>query len=273
MSGEDVRRIQQLLETTVDGVYGPKTEAAVAEFQHANGLYDDGIVGPVTYRAMFPDDQDFRSGGLLEWTTVPAHPFGKGYDRFTLREDVVAAYQKVYDYVDQVGGLIPSSGSKRRLASFASSNRSQTSLHYIGRALDLFVYAAMQEPETDPLIVEPDPINDDYWLVWARVNECGQERTLDAWVHAEQTTRRVTGEFVCLTSLFREVGFERIRKRRSYAKDNYGASEWWHFQYEVDLVQGQTRFGDELQRVYTLGELRNTGPWESRHAVWGEDWN
>jgi peptidoglycan hydrolase-like protein with peptidoglycan-binding domain len=36
----------------VDGLFGPKTEDAVLEFQASNGLEQDGIVGPATYDAL-----------------------------------------------------------------------------------------------------------------------------------------------------------------------------------------------------------------------------
>ena len=55
---EVVRRIQRALDATgidsggVDGVYGPKTTAAVAAFQRREGLVVDGEVGPQTARAL-----------------------------------------------------------------------------------------------------------------------------------------------------------------------------------------------------------------------------
>lgn len=49
--GDCVKRIQQAVGATADGIFGPLTEAAVARFQEANGLEPDGIVGPSTWAA------------------------------------------------------------------------------------------------------------------------------------------------------------------------------------------------------------------------------
>lgn len=37
---------------TVDGIWGPKTKAAVEEYQSKNDLYVDGIVGPDTWKKL-----------------------------------------------------------------------------------------------------------------------------------------------------------------------------------------------------------------------------
>jgi N-acetylmuramoyl-L-alanine amidase/Putative peptidoglycan binding domain len=48
-SGPFVEKIQSFLGLSVDGVYGPATEAAVRQFQRDNDLVPDGIVGPRTW--------------------------------------------------------------------------------------------------------------------------------------------------------------------------------------------------------------------------------
>jgi peptidoglycan hydrolase-like protein with peptidoglycan-binding domain len=56
--GIDIRQVQSRLNAKgygpleADGVYGPKTEAAVKRFQKAIGLTVDGIVGPKTFAAL-----------------------------------------------------------------------------------------------------------------------------------------------------------------------------------------------------------------------------
>jgi peptidoglycan hydrolase-like protein with peptidoglycan-binding domain len=52
VGNEFVRQVQKILNVTVDGDFGPETEAAVLAFQHSAGLTPDGIVGPKTWAAI-----------------------------------------------------------------------------------------------------------------------------------------------------------------------------------------------------------------------------
>ena len=56
-SGEFVKAAQNELDRhghalAIDGIFGPKTDGAVRQFQKSAGLVVDGIVGPHTWRAL-----------------------------------------------------------------------------------------------------------------------------------------------------------------------------------------------------------------------------
>lgn len=69
--GEDVKTLQTALGFTgedVDGIYGPKTEAAVIQYQKDNSLDVDGIAGEQTLGKLYGN----QSTGAAAQTTTPA---------------------------------------------------------------------------------------------------------------------------------------------------------------------------------------------------------
>lgn len=50
---ESVKLVQEVVSTSVDGIFGPLTEGAVKTWQKDHSLAVDGIVGPATWAAMF----------------------------------------------------------------------------------------------------------------------------------------------------------------------------------------------------------------------------
>ncbi|HEX7300386.1 MAG TPA: transglycosylase family protein [Solirubrobacteraceae bacterium] len=60
-SADSVRALQQRLGVKPDGVYGPKTRAAVKRFQRAHGLAADGVAGPQTLAALAPASDEAPS--------------------------------------------------------------------------------------------------------------------------------------------------------------------------------------------------------------------
>jgi len=55
--GADVKKLQEKLGVETVGKFGPKTKAAVKAWQKANGLKDDGIVGPATWAKLFGESK------------------------------------------------------------------------------------------------------------------------------------------------------------------------------------------------------------------------
>ena len=74
--GEAVREVQETLisrgylDGSADGIFGPKTEAAVLAFQKDNGLDATGIVGEATYSALKGDAAAVEPGAEIDLAEV-----------------------------------------------------------------------------------------------------------------------------------------------------------------------------------------------------------
>lgn len=291
-TGATVRYLQSLLSQTsfpelkIDGDFGPKTERAVEAFQEHENIYVDGVVGPVTWdhlhkaRGITEDQGSPRLG--VERVEGARKYNGEGYESIRLREDAAEALQRAQTDLHDCGGQLTSSGGLRSLSARVGSNRSATSLHYVGRAFDLFVYSAMVNPHKDPFVVTRDACEERKFVVWARCSD-GAPMTLEGVTYDKakkstgypQVIVPTEGRFINFTELVRQEGFERISCRRSFLRwdrKNNGGAEWWHFQYEEGLEEGITTFGNELLRLYTHTQLTGSAPWKYRHHVWGVNW-
>lgn len=74
-TGDAVKVLQGLLRIAVDGVFGPKTEQIVKQYQKANKLTDDGVVGPKTWALLQKDNIAIVDGYIkTHITRSPSRP-------------------------------------------------------------------------------------------------------------------------------------------------------------------------------------------------------
>lgn len=277
----------------IDGRFGQKTQKAVIRFQESEGLYADGIVGPVTMEALEEAYMrhiiELNSPGIgageegvedrMQFVRCDANAYRDGYDRFWLRQDAADAYNKVRKIVvDEWGGELTSSGAKRSLDAKVSPNRSATSFHYLGLALDLHVWSGMEDPQKDPYVINVDNYEERKLEVFVR---CSSEKVEPIKVNnvlkygrsVPQKPLTVEGRFKSLTELFGKHGFKPIAARRRFFEEGAPLSaEWWHFQYEKPLSEYVSTFGRELLRIYSIERLKVTQPWRYRDHIFKIQW-
>jgi putative chitinase len=71
-TGEDVVKLQKKLGVDPIGKFGPKTEAAVKEWQSSHGLGSDGIVGDGTWSKMFAEGTVSQPSVITEPAPAPS---------------------------------------------------------------------------------------------------------------------------------------------------------------------------------------------------------
>jgi hypothetical protein len=200
------------------------------------------------------------SGGVVRF---PVDPRGERCGAaFVVREDVAEGLRQVLAEVWSRGGVVTSSGSLRRPEAVVHAARSPVSLHYLGRAVDLCLWSGMQALD-DPYVVLREGGEDERprWRVLCvgDPGEC-EERVVEAmfwrWKVGAVPDEREAA-FFDLTEVFARWGWTSIAARAGWRTD-YAATEWWHFECHAGLVQGESRFGDELAGVWSMAEVEGT---------------
>ena len=304
---EQVKKLQEVLADLgyhpgpIDGHFGSLTEDAVEAFQKKSKLYTDGVVGPSTAAALnkalgnpalhlnleSPEEEIKDSVTKLKWVKCPADKFENrgGFTRTTLRSDVAEAYNALYKEVHENGGIITSAGGRRGLSSKASPARSKKSMHYVGRAFDMALPTGMQNPDTDPYLIERAP-NSRKWIVWCKTNNPNiPKQSIEASYVVTKTnskgkrytiikTKEVVVRAFNFTTIAARHGFKNISARRSFFKGgSYGGAEWWHFQWEENLEPNKTTFGEELLKVYPIEKAKRFVYWnEAKNCKWKVNW-
>ena len=302
-SGKEVEKLQEALLSlgyltgNVDGIFGEVTESSVEKFQHDVKILVDGIVGNGTIKEIdkkLVDSGINKTGLFLEqteklqekskkmrWVKCSADiaPGRGGYSSLTLRQDAAQAFQNLSDDVHGLGGIITTAGGKRSLISKTSRTRSKKSMHYVGLAFDLSLPTAMQNPKTDPYIIQD--LGNRRWEVWCRTDDDSVPiRTIEGTFAKSKSNKtvlerkNVKGRFFSFTELAKSHGFYPIRARRSFFKGgSYTGAEWWHFQFEDALVRRKSKFGEELLKLYTAEKCENFLYWsEVKDCTFGVDW-
>jgi len=250
----------------------------------------------------FQEKVDIMLDGIPRWETLwqlqfpwaqqePKMPFVKcdvdfvhgtqGKDHIWLRHDGAERFNALRKEVVNYGGVVTANAGKRSLTEGTSSERSITSMHYVGLAFDLAMDTGFFNPKTDPYVITIGGNN--YWEVWCRAPK-GEERKLnvvywDDWNSGIDQTTTVQGKFINLTKICARHGFYPIRPRLSFARKQnrkYTGCEWWHFQADDLLIPNLSQFGIELLRIegYTPEHLRsaNENLWARKQTIFQLDW-
>lgn len=213
-------------------------------------------------------------------TGVPADRWGGGFNNFRVRTDLKDPYLSAYEQVKALGGVLTSSGGLRDLSAPVTPGRSRTSLHYTGRAIDLYIYTGMQGAG-DRYMVTRDGGTDanPEWKVWC-VSEGAdpssplydasliQEGEIEYLVWKKGTgtvSAKRTARYFCLSDVLVRHGWQRIPARKDW-RTSYTSLEWWHFQHPQGLVKGVSKFGDELRAVWPAAKVASSGL--ALNALW-----
>ncbi|HHT85102.1 MAG: N-acetylmuramoyl-L-alanine amidase [Bacillota bacterium] len=117
--GDSVAQLQELLVNAgfdpgpVDGIFGPRTQAATMSFQRSAGLVVDGIAGPVTWGALERLSGVSRGAGPLRGRTIvidPGHggpePGAISYWGDKEKDFTLGIATKVRRYLEDQGAIV-----------------------------------------------------------------------------------------------------------------------------------------------------------------------
>ncbi len=252
--------------TTIVGTppgYGP----AAAAFDDPGGLGEASLASDI-------------AGTDRTWQKLPADPWRESYPELELGSDFADDYLAVLHACRRSSAPLIVGSAHRSHITQVASDTSPTSLHYVGRALDLCPQAGVLDDDLPYVLVKDgaDHRGRPYGRVYARAAEGAprvERRTLtsvrlvnDTWEEVE-----VEGFFLDLTALLAASGFARCAAREGWEEEP-GLWHWWHFHNLKGLVPGRTTFGMEMLRFPGVGPelLLEWGLGPYLKARWKVEW-
>ena len=223
-----------------------------------------------------------------------------GYSSMRMREDIAVQFNAFVAEMHSLGAHVTSIGCVRSIQVGGGKAQSKCSNHYVARAWDLSLPSVYRNIAKVPYLLtknKPFPnIDDKGWTVWAKCDG-GELRTLEVvtarTVNVKKKKRldfkvkTVEARVVSLTAIAAKHGFHPIGSRRSAfrgfhrvsdnhyrSRGRFTALEGWHFQNETGLIHGESVYGTELMKVYSLDQLQAKFIFwdEVKGWRWGVEW-
>lgn len=205
---------------------------------------------------------------------VDADKYEEGFSALRVRSDFTDEYNMMKEEINKLGGIITSNGGVRDLEASQGEGRSSTSLHYLGRAIDLYTMTGMLYKKSRYILTRDGGTDEEpYWKIYCRTsNEEIPIQKIDAYFWGSGNDPFVTSiedRFICITDIMEKYGWNRIASNEGW-KDEYMDVEWWHFQREDKLIDGETTFKDELSKIYNDEMIDNSVSRENQEKVWSK---
>ena len=196
---------------------------------------------------------------------------------FTIRSDFVAAFDAATQSITALGGAMPILSGLRQLPAAGTTTPAagDEQLNLIGRMLILSPTAALREVAVDPLsLSRPDAggafqlmarvindtapdastVSDADWISWeCDIDQCSEVATTDARF--------------ALTPILNTAGWHQLAPIADPTSVNE-MNGWNRWRNITGIVPGQTRFGDELQLLYSAAELVSSPVFDQLDLIW-----
>lgn len=190
-----------------------------------------------------------------KWKTPLARFQFKDIHSGKLREDAADEWMKLVTKIKGLGGTIdgPYGDTKRALGKATKAGASSFSFHIVGRAVDL--NQSLAGPPNQRYYIAKEILSTGtFWRIYCKTDKQDgtqgkkyEKDTISCWsFYSKKEYKLPAGQYLDLTAEIESGGkFERIKAQSGW-ESAYNRSEYWHFQYKVDI---QKTFQDECELV------------------------